>query len=87
MQFDINYLKIDRSFVRDVSKNKGGQAIVESVITMAHRLGLQVIAEGIEEPEQEAFLRKSGCDFGQGYLFSRPVPAHRMENLLLQQAG
>lgn len=87
MQFDINYLKIDRSFVRDVSRNKGGQAIVESVITMAHRLGLQVIAEGVEEPEQEAFLRNSGCDYGQGYLFSRPVSAHRMEHLLLQQAG
>lgn len=85
MQFDIDYLKIDRSFVRDLTRNKGGQAIVESVITMAHRLGLQVIAEGVEDPEQEEFLHNSGCDYGQGYLFSRPMPAHRMENLLLQQ--
>jgi diguanylate cyclase (GGDEF)-like protein/PAS domain S-box-containing protein len=85
MQFDIDYLKIDRSFVRDLTRNKAGQAIVESIITMAHRLGLRVIAEGVEEPEQEAFLRNSGCDYGQGYLFSRPVPAHRMENLLLKQ--
>ena len=87
MQFDIDYLKIDKSFVHDISKNAGGQAIVESIIGMAHRLGMKVIAEGIEEPEQEDFLRSSGCDYGQGYLFSRPVPAQRFEHLLSLQGA
>ncbi|TFW01543.1 EAL domain-containing protein [Oxalobacteraceae bacterium OM1] len=80
--FHIDYLKIDQSFVHDIDHNDGSRAIAESMIAMAHRLDMQVIAEGIERPEQEAILRAAGCDFGQGFLFSRAVPPQRFEQLL-----
>lgn len=80
----VNILKIDRSFVREVASSPDDAAIVDSVITMAHRLGLQVIAEGMETQTQLAYLKARQCDFGQGYLFSRPLPANELEMLLRQ---
>jgi diguanylate cyclase (GGDEF)-like protein/PAS domain S-box-containing protein len=81
-KFDIDYLKIDQSFVRDIETNAGSRAIAESIIIMAHRLGLKVIAEGIETEGQEIILQVAGCDYGQGYLFSKAVPPDEFEQLL-----
>jgi diguanylate cyclase (GGDEF)-like protein/PAS domain S-box-containing protein len=81
-KFDIDYLKIDRSFVRDMAVDEGDRAIAESMIVMAHRLGLKVIAEGVETSEQRDLLAAAGCDFGQGFLFAEPAPPERFEQLL-----
>lgn len=74
-KFDIDYIKIDQSFVRNLSPASEDRSLCEAMIVMAHRLGLKVIAEGIETPEQYQLLMQAGCDYGQGYLFSRPIPA------------
>lgn len=78
-RFSISYLKLDRSFVRDIVSDRSDQAIAEAIILMAHKLGLKVIAEGIETVEQRALLGAAGCDFGQGYLFAGPMPGARFE--------
>ncbi|WP_339082903.1 EAL domain-containing protein [Pseudomonas sp. TMP9] len=72
--FPIDYLKIDQSFVRDMVKDPTDQAIVEAIIVMAHKLDMQVVAEGVETIEQRDLLMAAGCDFAQGYLFARPLP-------------
>jgi diguanylate cyclase (GGDEF)-like protein/PAS domain S-box-containing protein len=77
-RFPLDFIKIDQSFVRDMATDKGDQAIVEAIVVMAHKLGLKVIAEGIETQEQCELLKAAGCDFGQGYLFARPMPAAEM---------
>lgn len=74
-QFPIDILKIDRTFVMDIAQDEQSGAIVETIINLAHSLGKRVVAEGVETPEQLAFLRARGCDAIQGYLFSRPLPA------------
>jgi diguanylate cyclase (GGDEF)-like protein/PAS domain S-box-containing protein len=81
-KFAVDYLKIDQSFVHDITVNLGDRAIVRSIIAMAHELGLEVIAEGIETVEQKDFLIEGQCDFGQGFLFSRAVPADEFEKML-----
>ncbi|MES3025615.1 MAG: EAL domain-containing protein [Pseudomonadota bacterium] len=81
-KFAVDFLKIDQSFVRDLASNAGDRAIVRSIIAMAHELGLQVIAEGIETREQREFLAEGQCDFGQGFLFSKAVPANEFEYFL-----
>jgi diguanylate cyclase (GGDEF)-like protein/PAS domain S-box-containing protein len=81
-KFDIDYLKIDQSFIRNLTPESEDMAICEAMIVMAHKLGMTVIAEGIETPEQRDLLTAAGCDFGQGYLFSRPVPAESFGRLL-----
>jgi len=81
-KFHINCLKIDRSFVWNMEEDPGEQAIVEAIIAMAHKLSIKVIAEGVETVEQRAQLAAAGCDYGQGYLFARPMPAHEMTALL-----
>lgn len=81
-KFDIDYLKIDRSFVSDMAEDQTNRTIAESIIVMAHKLGLKVIAEGIETEEQRSLLQAAGCDYGQGYLFSHPLPAREFEELL-----
>ena len=83
-KFDIDYLKIDRSFVKDMESNSGDRAITEAIIGMAHKLGLQVIAEGIETSGQKALLAAAGCDYGQGYLFSKPLPADEFETAFIR---
>jgi len=86
-RFDIDYLKIDQSFVRDMENNPGDRAIVEAMVVMAHKLGMKVIAEGIETEAQRDFLFAAGCNYGQGYLFSRPVPAPAFTALLDAQSA
>lgn len=81
-KFHIDYLKIDRSFVRDMSSDPGDRAIAEAIIVMAHKLGLKVIAEGVETVEQLDILTAAGCDYGQGYFFSKPVPPDAFDTLL-----
>lgn len=81
-KFDIDYLKIDQSFVRNLQSDADDLALCEAMIVMAHKLGLQVIAEGVETAEQRDLLRGIDCDYGQGYLFSRPIAAEEFMGLL-----
>lgn len=78
-QFSFDHVKIDRSFIEDVKQNLNGMAIASTIISLAHKLNIGVIAEGIEEDEQLTFLKKEGCDEGQGYYFSRPLPAESLK--------
>ena len=70
----ITQLKIDQTFIHDIKKDPNDEAIVETIISMANLLGLQAIAEGVENEEQKDFLSAKGCSMYQGYCFSRPVP-------------
>jgi EAL domain-containing protein (putative c-di-GMP-specific phosphodiesterase class I) len=82
-QFPVVALKIDRSFVATmVDGDHEGDAIVRSTVALAHNLGLDVIAEGIEDPQQVKRLRALNCEYGQGHLFSKPLWAHEIESLL-----
>ena len=83
-KYHIDYLKIDQFFVRNLVQDANSRTLSEAIIAMAHKLGLKVIAEGIETAEQRSLLKAAGCDFGQGYLYSRPVPAIEFEALLLR---
>ncbi|MDX1572405.1 MAG: EAL domain-containing protein [Methylophaga sp.] len=75
-KLDIDILKIDRSFISQLAMESDDQVLVEAIILMAHKLGLKVVAEGIETLEQLNMLVRAGCDYGQGYLFAKPMPAH-----------
>lgn len=81
-RFPIDVLKIDQSFVNDLTVDADDAAIVVSIISLAHCLRLQVIAEGVETAEQLSFLRAHGCDQMQGYYFSRPIAADAFECML-----
>ena len=81
-QFPIDTIKIDRSFIRDLPVDSEDQAIAQAIISMGKALGMTVIAEGVETVEQETFLRNHACDEMQGFLFSRPLPARQMADLL-----
>ena len=82
-----NSVKIDRSFVRDVLTDAGCASIVKSVIALSRDLGINVVAEGIETTEQLAFLRSCGCDEGQGYFISKPMPADELLDFMLQKGA
>ncbi|OBS08856.1 bifunctional diguanylate cyclase/phosphodiesterase [Acidihalobacter prosperus] len=83
-RFDIDYLKIDQSFISNLETEPNDLALSEAIVIMAHKLGLEVIAEGVETEAQCRRLREIGCDYGQGYLFSRPLPPESFERLLRQ---
>ena len=74
-KFDIDYVKIDRSFVRELGTSDQDEVLCRAIIMMAHSLGMQVVAEGIENQRQLELLCEMGCDFGQGYYFSKPLRA------------
>lgn len=80
----IDEVKIDRSFVRDLTTDSNDAAIVGSVVAMTHKLHLKALAEGVETEEQLAFLKKRGCDLVQGFLFARPMPAEAVEKMIAQ---
>jgi diguanylate cyclase (GGDEF)-like protein len=85
-RFPVSVLKIDQAFVRGLGEDAADTAIVASVIDLAHALGLVVVAEGVETPDQVAHLRRLGCDLAQGYFFARPQPAAELEALLSDRA-
>ena len=78
----IERLKIDKSFIQDIAKDADDRAIISAVTSMAHKMGIRTVAEGVETEEQLAFLRQAECDEAQGYLFSRPLPAEKFRELI-----
>jgi diguanylate cyclase (GGDEF)-like protein len=86
-KFDIDYLKIDKSFVNNLSEGSNDMVLCEAIIVMAHKLGLKVIAEGVETEDQQHLLTDAGCDFGQGYLFAKPLPPASFEEAMFGPKG
>ncbi len=84
-RFPLDMLKVDQSFVRDIATDPDDAAIVRAIITLAHALGIQTIAEGVETREQLRFLRENGCGAMQGYYFSKPLPVEELTRLLREQ--
>jgi EAL domain-containing protein (putative c-di-GMP-specific phosphodiesterase class I)/DNA-binding NarL/FixJ family response regulator len=85
-QLPVDTIKIDRSFISQVDRSSSDEAIVSAILTLAHGLGLTVVAEGVETLGQLQVLSRHGCEFAQGYYFSRPVPADDCRALLLELA-
>ncbi len=81
-KYPIDYVKIDQSFVRALAPASKHLALCKAIVHMAHELGMKVVAEGVETPEQRALLHAAGCDYAQGYLYARPLPAADLEPLL-----
>jgi EAL domain-containing protein (putative c-di-GMP-specific phosphodiesterase class I) len=81
-KFKVDFLKIDQSFVRDMMSSLESRIFAETIVLMAHRLGLKVIAEGVETCEQRDWLKAAGCDFAQGFLYSEALSAPRFQDLL-----
>jgi len=83
-RFPVDTLKVDRSFIRDLPRDPGDRAIAEAIIAMGKTLSLTIVAEGVETPEQRAFLREKACDEMQGFYFSTPLPEAEFASLLEQ---
>jgi len=81
-RFPLDALKIDRSFVRDLATDESDAAIVSAIVALAHRLDLEVVAEGVEDETQRDYLSAEGCDLMQGYFFGKPMPADDIERLV-----
>lgn len=86
-RFSIDKLKIDQSFIRDIPGNNDSITIVSAIIAMAKELNINTLAEGVETVEQLGFLHKKGCDYIQGYYFSKPIPAEDFTKLLMENSG
>jgi EAL domain-containing protein (putative c-di-GMP-specific phosphodiesterase class I) len=82
--FPVTTLKVDRAFIGRIGAGGENLEIVRTIVTLAHNLGLDVIAEGVETPEQLTYLKALGCEYGQGYLFAKPLDAVEAEILLAQ---
>jgi len=85
-QYEIDYLKIDRSFVMDLAGDSGDLALCEGIIVMAHKLGLKVVAEGVETATQLSLLKAAGCDYAQGFVYAPPLPAAELAKMASAQA-
>ncbi|MEW8288507.1 MAG: EAL domain-containing protein [Candidatus Thiodiazotropha endolucinida] len=83
--FSATVLKIDRSFVHDIDKSRSTQAIMLSMLELARNLNMEVVAEGVETPQEKAFIKSTGCRFGQGYLLGKPMTAQQAYALLLSE--
>ena len=83
-RFDIDFIKIDQLFVRNITDDRDDLELCQAIIVMAHRLGLKVVAEGVTSEAQHELLMQAGCDYAQGYLYSPPVPADTFDRLLSQ---
>ena len=83
--FPMDTLKIDRSFVSRIGPNGENSEIVRTIVTLAENLGMDVVAEGVETAAQLALLRSLGCQYGQGYYFSKPVEAHVAGDMIAAQ--
>jgi EAL domain-containing protein (putative c-di-GMP-specific phosphodiesterase class I) len=81
-RFPVNILKIDRSFVKDISESSGSRDVINSIVGLARSMGIKVVAEGAEDEGQIEVLRRLGCDFGQGFVFHRPLDADAATMLL-----
>lgn len=81
-KFDIDYLKIDQSFVRNLTPDSSDRVLCDAIISMAHRLGMKAIAEGVETEQQADILKQAGCDYAQGYWFARPLDLETFEAFL-----
>ncbi|KRH78813.1 cyclic di-GMP phosphodiesterase Gmr [Ferrovum sp. JA12] len=81
-KFDIDYIKIDQSFIRNINENQSNRALTEAIITMAHKIGIKTIAEGVETEEQHHLLKSFDCDYAQGFLYSKAVTANQFEPLV-----
>ncbi|MDP1558133.1 MAG: EAL domain-containing protein [Nitrosomonas sp.] len=84
-EFDIDYIKIDRSFISNLTHNETDRTLVEAIIAMAHKLDIRIIAEGVETKEQQELLIHFGCDYVQGFLYSPALPAEEFSKLIIQQ--
>jgi EAL domain-containing protein (putative c-di-GMP-specific phosphodiesterase class I) len=85
-KFPFDRLKIDRAFVASLGSSGNTSAIIQSIVTLGHALGMKVLAEGVESDEQRVLLRLAGCDEMQGYLFARPGPAAEIDKALARPA-
>lgn len=85
-RFALNTLKIDTSFISDLTTGAGDVAIVNAMISLGHQLGMKVVAEGVEQVSQLEYLRSKGCGEAQGYLFSPPIDARAFEDWVLQRS-
>lgn len=86
-RFPVDVLKVDQSFVRDLTANPDDQAIVRTILAMAESLGLKTVAEGIETADDAGYLRSLGCLMGQGFYYARPMPAKAFEEFLRERAA
>jgi EAL domain-containing protein (putative c-di-GMP-specific phosphodiesterase class I) len=86
-RFPVDHLKVDRSFVKDLVDDADDASIVQAIIALGHKLGLKVVAEGVENEQQFEFLRRNGCDEMQGFHFCRPIAGEDLTAMLLDQSS
>ena len=85
IKFPVDIIKIDRSFINKIGTDTSSEVLIETILVMANRLAIQVIAEGIETQEQLAYLQKNNCDYGQGYFLGKPMSKENFHALLEEQ--